>query len=118
MSNGPEGGFGWKLNEIIGAQVFSAPVAFAEEQTWRSLKWMIVAMSLVFAAIMVLLNVLLSRAVITPVQRMAEIAEAVSMGDSSRPEYVLEGEDEIASLSSSFNRMRRSLDNAMKMLDS
>jgi protein-histidine pros-kinase len=33
-------------------------------------------------------------------------------------EYVRKGRDEIAVLANSFNRMRRSLDSAMRMLDS
>ena len=75
-------------------------------------------MSAIFLVLMVLLNVLLSRLVITPVTQMSKIAEAVSMGDNSQSEYTLESADEIGSLSKSFNRMRRSLDNAMKMLES
>jgi protein-histidine pros-kinase len=39
------------------------------------------------------------------------------MGEEDVPEYVKPGKDEIASLSASFNRMRRSLENAMKMLE-
>ena len=39
------------------------------------------------------------------------------MGDDSVPEFEYPGSDEVASLSRSFNRMRRSLDSAMKMLD-
>jgi len=39
------------------------------------------------------------------------------MGDASPPEYEHPGADEVGSLSRSFNRMRRSLDSAMKMLN-
>jgi HAMP domain-containing protein len=49
---------------------------------------------------------------------MSEIAQAVSMGDTSRPEFTSQSADEIGTLSRSFNRMRRSLDNALKLLDS
>jgi protein-histidine pros-kinase len=49
---------------------------------------------------------------------MATTAEKVSMGDASIPEYEYTGKDEVGSLSRSFNRMRRSLDSAMKMLES
>lgn len=115
---GKKNGFGWQLNEIVGAQIFSVPLAVAEQQTWDNLKLMIAAMSAIFLALLALINALLSRMVITPVMRMAEITERVSMGDSSQPEFVHPGADEISTLSQSFNRMRRSLDNAMKMLES
>ena len=112
---GPEGGFGWSMNEIVGAQVFSAPLA--QEDALRSIQLTALAMTGVFAATMLILNVLLSRMVIGPVTQMADIADRVSKGDMDQPEYRRDGRDEIASLAVSFNRMRRSLDNAMKMLD-
>lgn len=114
---GNQNGFGWKMNEIIGAQIFSVPLQVAEAQTWQNLKLMIGAMSAIFLLLLIMINALLSRMVITPVMKMASITERVSMGDSSQPEYVHPGSDEIATLSQSFNRMRRSLDNAMKMLE-
>jgi protein-histidine pros-kinase len=73
--------------------------------------------SAIFLVLLILLNILLNRYVISPVKRMAKTAEAVSMGNASVPEFEYPGADEIASLSRSFNRMRRSLDSAMKMLD-
>lgn len=114
---GKANGFGWKLNEIIGAQIFSVPIEVADAYTWHNLKLLIIAMSAIFLALLALINALLSRLVITPVMKMAEISERVSMGDSSQTEFVHKGQDEIATLSQSFNRMRRSLDNAMKMLE-
>jgi protein-histidine pros-kinase len=39
------------------------------------------------------------------------------MGETSSPEFEYAGSDEVASLSRSFNRMRRSLDLAMKYLE-
>jgi len=115
---GDKNGFGWKMNEIIGAQIFSVPLSVSRNQIWDNLVILIGSMTAIFLVLMVLLNVLLSRLVITPVTQMSKIAEAVSMGDNSQSEYTLESADEIGSLSKSFNRMRRSLDNAMKMLES
>jgi protein-histidine pros-kinase len=114
---GDKNGFGWKLNEIVGAQIFSVPIETAEKQIWVNLYLLIGSMSAIFLALLVLVTALLHWMVVTPVIKMSEIAERVSMGDSSQPEYTLKGSDEIASLSRSFNRMRRSLDNALKMLE-
>lgn len=68
-------------------------------------------------AIIILLNLMLYKIVVQPVKRMSSIAHDVSMGKMDVAEYELSGKDEIASLSQSFNRMRRSLMNAMKMID-
>lgn len=114
---GDKNGFGWKMNETIGAQIFSVPLSVARDKIWHNLWVLIGSMTAIFSVLMILLNVLLSRMVITPVTQMSKIAEAVSMGDNSQPEYTMQSADEIGSLSRSFNRMRRSLDNAMKMLE-
>ena len=114
---GSKNGFGWNLNETVGAQIFSVPMNIAEAKLWRNLGIFVGISSLIFLVLLALLNVLLNRYVISPVMRMAKTAEAVSMGDVSVPEFEYPGSDEIASLSRSFNRMRRSLDSAMKMLD-
>jgi protein-histidine pros-kinase len=114
---GNKNGFGWKLNETIGAQIISVPMDIAEGSIWRNLGLFVGTSSVIFLVLLVLLNILLNRYVISPVTRMAKTAEAVSMGDASVAEFEYPGSDEIASLSRSFNRMRRSLDSALKMLE-
>lgn len=114
---GDKNGFGWKLGETIGAQILSVPMSVAEAQIWRNLLLFIGTASAIFLILLLLLNVLLNRMVISPVLKMAKAAEAVSMGDTTVPEFAHSGSDEIGSLARSFNRMRRSLDSAMKMLE-
>jgi protein-histidine pros-kinase len=88
-----------------------------DARVWRNMIFFVGVASAIFVALLILLNVLLSRYVISPVNRMAKIAEAYSMGETSVAEFEYSGSDEVASLSRSFNRMRRSLDSAMKMLE-
>jgi protein-histidine pros-kinase len=68
--------------------------------------------------VLVLANLLLKLAVINPIQNMSRTANEVSQGRLDAPEFETRGKDEIAVLAASFNRMRRSLDKAMGMLDS
>jgi HAMP domain-containing protein len=114
---GSANGFGWKLHEIVGAQIVSVPmtVPMAHARD-RFITFMLILLG-VFVLIMVILNILLHYTVIRPVLTLARIANAVSLGEADVAEYVPKGRDEIATLSSAFNRMRRSLDSAMKMLD-
>jgi HAMP domain-containing protein len=114
---GSKNGFGWKLNETIGAQIISVPMSVADERVWRTMSLFIGVASGIFLLLMLLLNYLLNRYVISPVMKMAKTAEQVSLGDASAAEFDAGGNDEIASLGRSFTRMRRSLDSAMKMLD-
>jgi protein-histidine pros-kinase len=115
---GSKNGFGWKLNETIGAQIISVPMANADSKIWRNFILFISITSAIFLCLLILLDFMLHRLVIRPVRSMAVTAEKVSMGDASVPEYQYPSTDEVGSLSRSFNRMRRSLDSAMKMLDS
>jgi HAMP domain-containing protein len=83
---------------------------------WKTFTTFLILLGGIFLLLLVLLNILLHFVVIRPVTRMADIANEVSMGKPDVPEYVKHGSDEISSLSQSFNRMRLSLENAMKML--
>lgn len=114
---GKQNGFGWKLNETIGAQIISVPFSVVDKQIWSGLWLMIGSVCGIFAVLLLIINYLLSRMVISPIMAVADVAERVSMGDNSLPEYTRPGSDEISKLLQSFNRMRRSLDSAMKLLD-
>ncbi len=115
---GSANGFGWKLNDVIGAQIVSVPMQVALDRANEAFKVYLLALVAVFAVTIVLLNLLLHFVIVTPIRRMSEIASAVSLGDMDAPEFAERGRDEIASLAGSFNRMRRSLANAMKLLES
>jgi protein-histidine pros-kinase len=114
---GDKNGFGWKKGEIIGAQIFSVPLSATRQQIRDNLTVLIGSVGGIYLLLLVLLNIVLSRLVISPVTQMSEIAQAVSMGDTSRPEFTSQSADEIGTLSRSFNRMRRSLDNALRLLE-
>jgi HAMP domain-containing protein len=113
---GPRNGFGWKLNEVIGAQIVSVPMSVPTAQAWRTFTQVMSALVGVFVVMMVLLNVLLQFVIIKPVRAIAAQATAVSVGNMDAPEIAVRGRDEISALAEAFNRMRRSLANAMKIL--
>lgn len=114
---GTANGFGWKLNEVIGAQIVSVPTQVPMERATRLFLITMGGLALVFAVMLVLLNILLHYVIVRPVRRIAAAAGDVSLGNMDAPEIQMKGSDEIASLAGSFNRMRRSLANAMKMLE-
>lgn len=113
---GMNNGFGWKLDETVGAQIVTVPMSVALEQAHDTRLFFMKLLTLMFVILAVLLNVLLRVVVLQPISRMSHIAGEVSMGKTGVPEYRKAGSDEIASLSASFNRMRRTVEEAMKML--
>ncbi|WP_417689117.1 c-type heme family protein [Roseibium sp.] len=114
---GEENGFGWELGETVGAQIISAPMSIADRRAEETGIILIGGFTLLFVLIFLITNVMLGGIVLRPVRRMSEVAEKVSLGDFSIPEYRKKGKDEISSLSLSFNRVRRSLERAMSMID-
>jgi HAMP domain-containing protein len=113
---GPYHGFGWKPGDVIGAQLVSVPMTVAQKRVDEVRLLFLIPYVGVFLVLFVALNVLLDVVVIGPIDRMAKIAEAVSMGDLGVPEYSRAGTDQIARLSGSINRLRRSLQEALRML--
>jgi len=114
---GTANGFGWQLNEIIGAQIVSVPMSVSLQRAQKTFFAFVGYLAGVFVFIGILANVLLNTVVIKRIVAMSKVANDVSMGATDIPELTVTGTDEIASLATSFNRMRRSLGNAMKMLD-
>ena len=113
---GSANGFGWQMGETVGAQLVSVPMSVPLKKAQDAFLVFMGGMTLVFLAVLAILNVLLHYVVIKPVAAIAKVANQVSMGETDVPEYERKGRDEIAVLSASFNRMRRSLENALKML--
>ena len=114
---GPANGFGWQLNEIIGAQVVSVPVDVPIKRARDTFKVFVALFVGLFAFLFLALNLLLYFLVVRPVRTLAGIADKVSLGDMNAPEFAAAGNDEIATLAQSFGRMRKSLVQALKMLE-
>jgi HAMP domain-containing protein len=110
-------GFGWKLGDVVGAQIVTVPTRFPYELANREFMMFMGGMMAIFLLMLVLLNLLLHFFIIRPVRRISATASEVSLSNLDAPEYQPRGRDEIASLAESFNRMRRSLVNAMRMLE-
>ncbi len=114
---GSNNGFGWKMDEVVGAQIVSVPMSLPLERAKTTFTTFMIALVGVFGLLIILLNIMLHFVVLKPVKAMSKKADDVSMGKATEGELMLKGNDEITSLGRSFNRMHRSLDNAVKMLD-
>jgi protein-histidine pros-kinase len=114
---GEANGFGWKHNEIIGAQVVTVPMNIPIANADRALKTFMASLAGVFVVFFIVLNVMLSWFIIRPIRRMSLAADQVSTGNFDVPEFAEGGKDEVAILGSSFNRLRRSIEKAMQMIE-
>jgi HAMP domain-containing protein len=113
---GSENGFGWKLGEIIAAQVISVPAQEVLNNSQDALKIIMGVLLGVFAAILLTINYLLRRTVIRPIKNMVKTAESVSLGDMDA-DFEHQGQDEIGLLATAFKRMKSSLQISMNLLN-
>ena len=114
---GNANGFGWKLNDVIAAQIVSAPMQLPIQRANSAFAVFMTSLAGVFVLTFLALNVLLVKLVIQPVTRLSHVADELSMGNMDVPEFQLAGNDEIAGLSRSLSRMKKSLLKALKMLE-
>src|SRR6478735_4494042 len=114
---GPNNGFGWKLNEVIGAQIVSVPMSLPIANANRAFYTFMASLAGVFIVLFVILNIMLSVLIVRPIRKMSAAADKISVGELDIPELSESGRDEVALLGKSFNRMRRSLEKAISLID-
>ena len=114
---GRNNGFGWKLDEIIGAQIVSVPMSVAQKNANGALLKLMLGVGGISLISLGLLNLALLAAVVRPVRQLSRAADEISKGNLNVPEMPVKGKDEVSALADSFNRMHRSLVKAIKMLE-
>lgn len=110
-------GFGWKLNETVGAMVVSVPMTVPLQRAKTLLYTYMWSLLAVFAFLFVTLNVAVHLFVTRRIIALSHTADEVSLGKFDAGTFDTRDGDELATLSQSFDRMRTSLASAMKMLD-
>jgi protein-histidine pros-kinase len=114
---GSANGFGWKVGEIIGAQIVQIPETFALSRAEATFRVFMGSLLGVLIAIAVTLNGLLYWMFIRPITRISALADRISLGAIEAPDFVARSRDEIGMLATALSRMRRSLLQAINMLD-
>ena len=114
---GPSNGFGWKVNDILTAQIVSAPMRLPVQRAESTFVVFMSSLAVIFAIVFLAVNAMLVYLVNRPINRLSAVADELSLGNLNVPELQSEGSDEIAKLYASFNRMRKSLMEAIKMLE-
>lgn len=113
---GPQNGFGWKLNEVVAAQIGSVPTSVPVSRANHAVQVFVGLLAAVFLFVFLVLNLMLSRLIVNPITRMAADADKISTGDFDVEEFPESEKTEMGRLGLSFNRMRRSLQQAMRMI--
>ena len=85
-------GFGWKLNEIVGAQVVYIPAEAIFQATRRAFTSVMGAFVGIFAITLLCLKYLLKPLIIQPIQTLARVAQKLADDD-------IQSEEELSALS-------------------
>ena len=114
---GAQNGFGWRLNQVIAAQIVSVPMSVPIQVADAAYRNLILFLVITFLLTIAALDTALYFIVIRPLHRVSQAADRISKGDTDQPELQVRGRDEIADVTASFNRMHVSLTKALKMLE-
>ncbi len=114
---GPANGFGWKLHETVGAQLVSVPMTLPMNRAQDAYLTFLGSLGAIFLAVFAVLNAMLMLIVVRRVTKLAALADEVSLGKIDGPDFPSTGKDEVSRLAQSFNRMKKSVAHAIKMLE-
>ena len=114
---GPANGFGWNFMETVGAQVVSVPTDVPISRAKKAFVTFMSSLIGVLVVIGLILNLLLWWMFIRPVTRISALADRISLGELEAPDLRVRSRDEIRTLAESLARLRKSLVQAMKMLE-
>lgn len=114
---GPDNGFGWKPDEVVGAQIVAVPMSVPIAMANQGFRNLLVGLGSVFLLTILLVDLALYTIVIRPLKEVSKNADVISKGNLEMPPLEVRGRDEIAAVTASFNRMHTSLVKAFELLN-
>ncbi len=115
-SYGPDRGFGWKPDSVVAAQIVSVPMSVPVGIAKQAFHLLIVYLAIALLATILALDAGVYFIVIRPLKLVSEAADRASKGEIAPVPLAAKGNDEIAAMTASFNRMQISLAKALKLL--
>ena len=114
---GTQNGFGWQPNEIVAAQIISIPMSVPIKLANQGLRNLLITLGTIFFVTIALIDIGMYFIVIRPLRKVSHTADRISTGEIDLPPLPVKGKDEIAEVTTSFNRMHTSLKKAMELLN-
>jgi protein-histidine pros-kinase len=104
---GDSGGFGWKLNEVVGTQTVVVPYTLPAELARKTFFSFLISLAVIFLLLFFVINITIRKLVLKPVSRLTRMADELGKGNLESAEIKVTGKDELAEMSAAFNRLRR-----------
>jgi len=93
---GSQNGFGWNLNEVIGAQVISIPTSVPIKLAQQGLTRLLINLAAIFLAAILLIDIGLYFIVIRRLGMISHYADRISQGEMDLEQLPVSGNDEVA----------------------
>jgi len=106
--HGNENGFHRSVGEVIGTLTVSVPASVVVENARNKTMLFVKIIALAFVLLVVVINFLFSKMILSPIKHLANNADDISMG-RFETHIDTSGTDEIAKLAKAFNRMKVSI---------
>lgn len=116
LAYGDANGFGWKMNEIVGAQIVSVPVEEVIKTKNQSLLAAGLLLLFSFVVVALVTDYVLTRLILRPMRTISLKADEASVSPAGVTFDEKGRGDEIGLLARSFDRMKQSLAISMQML--
>lgn len=113
---GSDSGYHYRLNEVVGAGVVGVPVDHVDEIALRQGLFVVALLSIVFAILFIIVNLLVRRVIVSPILSIEQKAASISQGEFDTEIPELSRNDEIGQMAKAIELMRRSLKMAMRHL--
>ncbi len=114
---GRDNGFGWQEGKVVAARIISVPMSVPLHRAHAAFNELLIFLGISMLVTIAALDAGVYLFVIRPLKLVSATADRVSRGDKNVPPVSLQGNDEIASVAASFNRMQVSLAKALRMID-
>jgi protein-histidine pros-kinase len=114
---GPDHGFGWEVNDVVGAQIVSVPMSVPIALANKGFNELLIGLGAIFLFTIAMIDLAMYMIVIRPLRLVSRNADLISKGEIDLPPLPVNGKDEIADVTASFNRMHTSLVKAFEMLN-
>jgi HAMP domain-containing protein len=101
-------GYNWEVGKVIGASLVGVPLRNINEIVIQRSLLVIVVLTIAFAVLFLLVNMVVKQTIIKPVLRITEAAKSVSRG-AINDKLEHDRNDELGDLVNSFELMRRSM---------
>jgi methyl-accepting chemotaxis protein len=105
---GAASGYNYAMNSVVGANIIYVPASVPMAIAKRSTIIVAVAFTVLFFLIFIIINILIRRSILHPIERFVRSAEQVSKGKFDNT-FDVDTEDELKTLADAFSRLKTSI---------